>query len=136
MRRRNGPRKLIAGFACAAIYFAVAMYLKSSYVPVPEPPSGAVALRGRFEKFGTFAFAYVARAPFEELADTISDQNRSPVILYENDRALGPAHTAHNDIGAIGRGRFSHWKGVGIVFSTSDNSNPNYNGRRYSIARR
>jgi hypothetical protein len=98
---------------------------------VPEPPSGAFALKGRFERFGSSAFAYVAQAPFEELADTNSVWNLSPVILYESDHAFGPAHGSHPDIGAIGQGRFSD--GIGIVVSTSDNSNPNYNGGRYSI---
>lgn len=133
MRQWSGQRKLIAGLAGAAMYFAAAIYLKASYVPMPKPPGGATGLQGRFERFGGSAFAYVARVPFEELADSDTDSSRSPIILFENDRALGPAHSSHADIGAIGRGRFSHWKGIGVVFSTSDNSNPNFNGRRYSI---
>jgi hypothetical protein len=56
--------------------------------------------------------------------------NRSPLILLENEIALGPPHAEHARIRAHGRGAYSHW-GRGIYFSTSDNSDPRSNGRRY-----
>jgi hypothetical protein len=65
------------------------------------------------------------------LADSTSDNKRSPVLLYENDHLLGPAHSLHADIGKLGRGRYSHWTDWGFIFSTSDNSDPNTNGRAY-----
>jgi hypothetical protein len=68
----------------------------------------------------------------EEVADTPDDEKRSPVLLYENDRLLGPAHSIHDDIAKIGLGRYSHWE-KGMVFSTSDNSNPSTNGRSYWV---
>jgi hypothetical protein len=43
----------------------------------------------------------------------------------------GPAHSDHYDIEAIGRGRYSHWKDLGLLLSTSDNTDPNKNGRAY-----
>jgi pectate lyase len=36
----------------------------------------------------------------------------------------------HADIAEFGRGRFSHW-GEAIIFSASDNTDANTNGRRY-----
>jgi hypothetical protein len=67
------------------------------------------------------------------LADTLEDNQRSPVLIYENNRPLGPAHSLHADISNLGRGRYSHWKGEGVRFSTSDNSDPNTNDRYYWI---
>lgn len=64
-------------------------------------------------------------------ADANDAAHRSGLLLYEDDKLLGPPHSMHIDIATIGKGRYSHWKGVGIRFSTSDNSDPNANGRRY-----
>ncbi|HEY9195267.1 MAG TPA: pectate lyase, partial [Mucilaginibacter sp.] len=63
------------------------------------------------------------------------DSNTSPTVstlqVYENGVALGPAHSVHADIRDIGKGRFSHWSN-GLYFSTSDNSSPLTNGRKYT----
>jgi pectate lyase len=63
------------------------------------------------------------------------DSNQQPtgstLRVFENDVELGPAHTFHEDIRQIGRGSFSHW-GTDIYFSTSDNTNPLTNGRKYA----
>ena len=58
--------------------------------------------------------------------------NSSPLVLYEDGRALGPMHTPHADIAAQGKGAFSHWD-ARLWFSTSDNSDPNTNGRCYEV---
>ena len=47
---------------------------------------------------------------------------RSPVILYEDDKPLGPAPSRHDEVEYVGRGRYSHWKDIGILMSTSDNT--------------
>ena len=65
--------------------------------------------------------------------------NFSPLQLYEDDVAVGPPHSLHEDIRDLGLGRFSHWHNK-LYFSTSDNlplgdrrytllcpQNPNYN---------
>jgi hypothetical protein len=126
--------KVTAGIGAAAIYFAAAGCLKYSYVPLPDPPNNRIWLSGPFIRFGP-SVAYIAVAPFDELADSDSHATQSPVTLYENEHPLGPTHSRHSDIATIGQGRFSHWKGVGIVFSASDNSDPNQNWKRYSILR-
>ncbi|MDP1966548.1 MAG: Stf0 family sulfotransferase [Reyranella sp.] len=69
---------------------------------------------------------------FEGLADHEGAPESSPLCLYENDILLGPAHAAHALIRHRGGGAYSHWKSA-LYFSTSDNSDPNRNGRRYEI---
>jgi hypothetical protein len=56
----------------------------------------------------------------------------SRLELLENDKPLGPPHQMHDVIRNRGRGTFSHW-GNGLLFSTSDNTDPRTNGRIYSI---
>ena len=58
---------------------------------------------------------------------------RSSLQLLENGIAIGPAHSVHEDIRRIGGGRYSHWRG-GLLFSTSDNTDPRVNGRTYTAA--
>ena len=55
----------------------------------------------------------------------------SPVMIYEDGKPLGPAHSNFRDISKLGQGRFTYWIGQGLIFSTSDGSDPNTNGRRY-----
>lgn len=63
----------------------------------------------------------------------ISDSNgRSRLNLFEDGQALPYAHSTHDDIREIGAGRYSHW-GDAVFFSSSDNSDPSKNGRRYSV---
>lgn len=64
--------------------------------------------------------------------DNLSEPYSSQVILYENGRRLGPPHSSHADIARQGGGGFSHW-GESLWFSTSDNSDPNLNGRSYEV---
>src|SRR5262245_55159209 len=52
--------------------------------------------------------------------------------LTEDGRPLGPGGALHEDIRQMGQGRYSHWGGA-LYFSTSDNSDPNTNGRKYIL---
>jgi hypothetical protein len=70
---------------------------------------------------------------FARGADTSFKPEKSTLIIFEDGRALGPGHSVHETIQKIGRGRFSHWS-ITLFFSTSDNSDPNKNGRKYSIS--
>jgi predicted O-methyltransferase YrrM len=65
------------------------------------------------------------------LADSPDNPRRSPLILYENGVPFLEAHEPHEYIRAEGGGFFSHWQDS-LFFSTSDNSDPNTNGRRYN----
>jgi GDSL-like Lipase/Acylhydrolase family len=69
---------------------------------------------------------------FNWWGDSQSQPENSYLILYENGKPLGPAHSLHESIYNQGLGRFSHWGGK-LYFSTSDNSDPNVNGRKYSF---
>lgn len=76
--------------------------------------------------------AYAVNLPKElaASADDNADHMRSRVMVFEDGRPLGIAHCVHDAIRVHGGGRFSHW-GNDLVFSASDSSNPNENGRRY-----
>jgi hypothetical protein len=69
---------------------------------------------------------------FRSFADEVGEWRRSPVRLFEDDQLLGPAHSMHFRIRNDGWGAYSHWQ-THLMFSTSDNSDPNRNGRRYEI---
>lgn len=56
----------------------------------------------------------------------------SPAILLEDGRPLGPGNALFAQIGELGAGRFSFWKGS-LIFSSSDNSDPRANGRSYAL---
>jgi hypothetical protein len=96
-----------------------------------SPCSGGIALRGPFQRLAS-GFAYVAPAPsLVDRSDTPEAPKRSTAYVCEDNLALGPAHTPHGEIDTLGRGRFSHYLKNGFIFSTSDNSDPNKNGRTY-----
>ncbi len=65
-------------------------------------------------------------------ADSLVSPRRSTLALYENGLPLKPAHAPHADIRKVGLGRYSHWQDR-LLFSTSDNSDPNTNGRDYKF---
>jgi hypothetical protein len=52
--------------------------------------------------------------------------------LWEDERMLGPSESLHNEIRNLGSGRYSIW-GRKIYFSSSDNTDPRRNGRRYAL---
>jgi hypothetical protein len=74
-------------------------------------------------------FDIKALSPYAD--DPAAEVGRSPVMIYEEGKPLGPAHSNFADISKLGRGRFTYWTGQGLIFSTSDGSDPNSNGRRY-----
>ncbi|MBR1162932.1 hypothetical protein [Bradyrhizobium elkanii] len=112
--------------AVLVIYIPIGLYLDTL------PPTDPTIMYGPFEHYGGYAWRYqpsVSRA----IADTAEAPHQSRLELTEDGRPLGPAHCADIEIGDIGHGRFSYRKDdwVFLYFSTSDNSNPNTNGRIY-----
>ena len=75
-------------------------------------------------------FSYIASLPGIPLPG--DDVSPSSVNLFEDGKALGPMNSLHEEIRRKGNGGFSHWAGQ-LYFSTSNNSDPNVNGRNYSI---
>lgn len=67
------------------------------------------------------------------VCDTSAYPDRSPLRLLEDGKPLGPPHSLHQRIREEGQGRYSHWAENVLFFSTSDNSDPNENGREYMI---
>lgn len=125
----------MAAVLFAATYFSVAYWLRATYVPHPGGSGDRVVRLTRpFDAYDEPGSAYIARnLSFDSFADTAEMAEQSPILLYENNKLLGPAHSAHTDIAEKGSGRYSHWQGYGLVFSASDGSNPNLNGRVYSL---
>lgn len=66
-------------------------------------------------------------------SDSSEDKRCSQLRLWENEAQLGPRHAFHHVIENEGAGRYSHWNG-GLIFSTGDGSDPNINGRRYTVS--
>jgi hypothetical protein len=121
----------IGAAAVLAIYFPVAYAVSS---PPPIPPTLDALMMSGITRFGRDRTAHMFLFDAPSLARWADDdfQNQhSPVVVYENDKPLGPAHSAHHEIETIGLGRYAHWKGFGVMFSTSDNTDPRYNGRTY-----
>ncbi|MDQ0639455.1 pectate lyase [Pedobacter sp. W3I1] len=63
--------------------------------------------------------------------DNSTSKEQSILRLFENGVEIGPAHSIHDDIRNLGKGRFSHW-GTTVIFSASDNTDPRTNGRSYT----
>ncbi|HEU4686225.1 MAG TPA: class I SAM-dependent methyltransferase [Nitrospira sp.] len=78
-------------------------------------------------------YAWVANLEhYADVSDTCDQPRRSRLMLYEDGVPLGFAHAAHAEIQSHGGSRYSHWGNM-VLFSTTDNSNPNENGRHYSV---
>lgn len=132
--------RLVSALVAIGAYFLVARWLQLAYVPPvvshaePKVAGEKMLLRRPFVRFLNSEFAVIARDErFENLADTVDNNQRSPIELYENERRVGPAHSVHAYVAKIGLGRYSHWRNNGaiFVFSSSDNSDPQTNGRAY-----
>ena len=125
----------LALLALGVVYFPLALWAKYTYVP-PKLPPGAIQMMVRsFNRYrgGGFAFTYPADT-IQSKADSEAAPSRSPMMIYEDGKPLGPAHSTHAAIVKDGNGRFSHWEEQ-FIFSSSDNSDPNLNGRQYWIGR-
>jgi hypothetical protein len=123
-----------------ASYLPAALYLKSNYIFVARPPGEIVEPLGGIRHVEGFGYKASTTVFFMRYADNDPDNQRSPIILYENLTPLGPAHSAHPDIQFLGHGRDSQWSDNpksgwrqigGVLFSASDNSDPRTNGRHY-----
>jgi hypothetical protein len=89
-------------------------------------------LKGPFERRG--AHAYVCRlGEHAASADSAETPRRSRLMLYEDGKPVGFAHQPHLQIEMHGGGRYSHWHDT-LIFSATDGSDPNSNGRPYSIS--
>jgi hypothetical protein len=78
-------------------------------------------------------YAYKVSIPqLSGVGDTAERATRSPAVVCEGDHRMGPGHSPFLEIIQKGAGRFIHYNDA-VVFSSSDNTDPNSNGRRYKI---
>jgi radical SAM protein with 4Fe4S-binding SPASM domain len=89
-----------------------------------------IVLSGPFENVGGMCWRMNGTG-LAEIADDLSWQD-SPILLWEGPTLLGPAHSTHGQIQNFGEGRYSCWSDS-LYFSSSDNSDPNTNGKSYSL---
>jgi hypothetical protein len=121
----RGLRLLALGLVCCG----VATLLLRSSEAVDVPVRDASLDSGHAYSVHALAVPRASDLP----GDDNLHPRRSGLQLLENGAPIGPAHSSHEDIRRMGGGRFSHW-GTGLLFSSSDNSDPRINGRAYSVA--
>lgn len=76
-------------------------------------------------------YGYHLGYPLSQNGDSNTSPTASTLRLFEDGIELNPAHSTYNDICNYGKGRFVHW-GTKLYFSSSDNTNPATNGRKYT----
>lgn len=96
---------------------------------MPEPPP---VLHFAYETGLCWQVTLTGSVLHDEPVDTMDDPFRSPIRVLEDGKPLPWPHAPHSEIRSCGGGRYSHW-GSTVRFSTSDNSNPLTNGRRYEL---
>lgn len=130
--------KLVSIFAVSLYLTVVASFLiLTRRIPVsPQKFSRKLlaALRPRFqgeilELAHERGNCYVALLPKKLISDS---NGGSRLKLFEDGRELPYPHSSHDDIRELGAGRYSHWNDA-VYFSSSDNSDPAKNGKRYSV---
>jgi len=108
----------------------------AAFVPVPVDTSTAGAPGPRRIDPATVTLqsghAYWVQLPIEWLAfaSDQADPQRSTLVVKEDGVALGPGNSALLTVQRVGRGSFLHW-GSWLYFSSSDNTDPRTNGRKY-----
>ena len=122
--------KVVGALAVVATSFIATLWFLDRNGPAC--PAGRIVYLDRpFAKFSPDGVAYVKDLTETDIPGDAADApSRSRLVLCEDDYMIGAGHSVHADISKQGRGRYSHW-GSSVVFSASDNSNPNTNGRSY-----
>lgn len=97
------------------------------YLIPQQPPDPRI--RQAFRLWQGHAYVVVVKYPIAELTSA---------RLYEDGEPLGPANSDPQDISAKGRGLYKLYRRSDetvpiLMFSTSDNTDPNTNGRKYRL---
>jgi len=79
-----------------ALFVPLAVWAGHFHAPRPMPPEPRWQLL-RFDHIEGFAFRS-RPLQFIQLEDDQLDAQQSPLILYEDDKPIGPAHSVHYDI--------------------------------------
>jgi len=101
--------------------------------PTPQPQDETIKTINLIGLRSDSGYCYKIGYDLPEIGDSNTSPSSSKLRLFENGVELGPAHSVHHDIRAFGLGQFSHW-GNSLYFSTSDNSDPLTNGRKYTYS--
>lgn len=75
-------------------------------------------------------FCYTAKLTMNRTGDKAG---KSDCTLLEDDKPLSTPNADHKAIRESGKGCYSHWTADTLYFSTSDNSDPRTNGRKYTL---
>jgi len=67
-----------------------------------------------------------------QVADDDQNPKRSTLVLLEDGKPFGKPHSLHKEIREIGKGKYSHYQSW-VFMSTSDNSDPRSNGKKYTF---
>jgi len=86
-----------------------------------------------FRRVGATGWAVDLPSGLHGLTDNNEEPHRSLLRLSEDGTELGPPHAVHATIERKGQGNYSFWISV-LYFSTSDGSDPNVNGRAYTVS--
>jgi hypothetical protein len=134
-----GAAKRLASITAVSAYLAFVGCFLVLARRIPVSPRGfarrlLAALRPPFkgdlvELIHERGNCYVAPLPRKLISDS---NGRSRLRLLEDGQELPFSHSSHDDIRELGAGRYSHW-GDAVFFSSSDNTDPAKNGRRYSV---
>ena len=76
-------------------------------------------------------FLYTCKIEISDIG--LKYKNKNNFILYENNIPIGKSEKDHEKIKNIGGGLYCFWTSNTLYFSTSDNTDPRYNNRIYSI---
>ncbi|MBY0320964.1 MAG: hypothetical protein K2X72_19740 [Reyranella sp.] len=102
-------------------------------VEAPPAEVRAWTLKGPFENEGGSAWVLSLPVGLREKMDNEQRPYQSHLRLFENGQELGPGHARHDTIRKSGGGHYSFWSGL-LYFSASDGSDPNTNGRSYTVS--
>lgn len=115
--------------------FAVAFTLELMVAPFIKDPPDQSILRHVTPWSGHAYWSKFTLIPGSGL-DTWGFDINSTIVLYEDDKPLGPWRSDVDDVNSKGLGRYTVSGPSGsafVVFSASDNSNPLTNGRTYRV---
>ena len=122
--RISANTRIVIGSTLFALASSAFLYL------LPTSPIDRNLVRGTFY----FLEGHAYQIPVKYL-----DGELGAARLYEDDRLLGPANSDRQESAAKGGGRFQLFRdtksffGPVLLLSTSDNTDPNTNGRKYHL---
>ena len=118
------------------LFLLLSLVILAGYLLIPCPTDRFSVTNERILHESGHAYIVPGLRPPRLVWRYQSDDSQKPISadlkLYENGVLLSPAHSAHEEIRNVGRGRYSFWEGQ-LYFSASDNSSPLENGRSYIV---